>query len=391
MTDLFQTSKHWSAESARKPLGGGDLALLEAAFALGDWGQGTTWPNPSVGALIVRYGAGRPVIVGRGITQPGGRPHAERIALKQAGRAARGATMYVTLESCSHFGRTAPCADALIEAGIARVVSALEDPDPRVAGRGHEKLRAAGIAVDILNSAEPAERFHAGHISRIRRGRPHVQLKLAVSADGRIGVPGQPQVPVTGETAREVVHMMRARADAIMVGAGTVRADDPQLTVRLPGLEERSPVRVIVDSQLSTPPGARLLKEADRHPVWIVGTENASEANVSRLRDGGVDVIQVPADRDGHVSLPFALANLAARGITRLFCEGGAHLATSLAAGNLVDEWVVFKSPRILGPKGIPALLGTNIDQQLPEKRFAITENRLIGEDRMTIHWRRVE
>ena len=391
MTDLFQTSKRWGAESARKPLSETDLELLETAFALGDWGQGTTWPNPSVGALIVRHETGRPVIVGRGITQPGGRPHAERIALKQAGEAARGATMYVTLEPCSHFGRTAPCADALIEAGIARVVSAVEDPDPRVAGRGHEKLRAAGVVVDIPHIAEPGERCHAGHISRIRRGRPHVQLKLGVSADGRIGIPGKPLVPVTGEVAREVVHMMRARADAIMVGAGTVRADDPQLTVRLPGLEERSPIRVIVDSQLSMLPGARLFKQVDRYPVWVVGTENAPEAHAARLRESGAQVIQVPADRDGRVSLPFALASLAARGITRLFCEGGAHLATSLAAGNLVDEWVVFKSPRILGPGGIPALIGTDIGQQVPETKFVTTENRPVGEDRMTIHWRRGE
>ena len=224
-----------------------DQRFMQLALALGRRGQGRTWPNPAVGAVVVKDG----VIVGRGWTQPGGRPHAEPEALRRAGEAARGATLYVTLEPCSHFGKSPPCVDAVIAAGIARVVSAIEDPNPEVAGQGHARLRAAGITVDVGLGAAEAARDHAGHFRRIRDKRPHVILKLAVSADDKIGAAGRKPVAITGEAARTRVHLLRAQCDAILVGIGTVLADDPLLTCRLPGMEARSPVRVVLDRALA--------------------------------------------------------------------------------------------------------------------------------------------
>ena len=224
-----------------------DQRFMQLALTLGRRGQGRTWPNPAVGAVVVKDG----VIVGRGWTQPGGRPHAEPEALQRAGEAARGATLYVTLEPCSHFGKSPPCADAIIAAGIARVVSAIEDPNPEVAGKGHARLRAAGIAVDVGLCAAEAAHDHAGHFRRIRDKRPHVILKLAVSSDDKIGAAGGKPVAITGEAARARVHLLRAQCDAILVGIGTVLADDPLLTCRLPGMEARSPVRVVLDRALA--------------------------------------------------------------------------------------------------------------------------------------------
>ena len=226
-----------------------DQRFMQLALSLGRRGLGRTWPNPAVGAVVVKDG----VIVGRGWTQPGGRPHAEPEALRRAGEAARGATLYVTLEPCSHFGKSPPCVDAVIASGIARVVSAIEDPNPEVAGQGHAKLRAAGITVDVGLGAAEAARDHAGHFRRIRDKRPHVILKLAVSADDKIGAAGRKPVAITGEAAKTRVHLLRAQCDAILVGIGTVLADDPVLTCRLPGMEARSPVRVVLDRALRLP------------------------------------------------------------------------------------------------------------------------------------------
>jgi diaminohydroxyphosphoribosylaminopyrimidine deaminase/5-amino-6-(5-phosphoribosylamino)uracil reductase len=226
-----------------------DKRYMALALALGRRGLGNAWPNPAVGAVIVKDG----VIIGRGWTQPGGRPHAEVEALKQAGKAARGATLYCTLEPCSHTGQSPPCADAIIKAGIKRVVSSIEDPNPEVAGQGHEKLRAKGIAVEIGYQADEARRAHAGHIARITKSRPHVTLKLALSSDSKVGLAGRKQVALTGEKARERVFLMRAQSDAILVGIGTVLSDNPNLTCRLPGMMERSPVRVVLDAKLRIP------------------------------------------------------------------------------------------------------------------------------------------
>jgi diaminohydroxyphosphoribosylaminopyrimidine deaminase/5-amino-6-(5-phosphoribosylamino)uracil reductase len=324
---------------------------MALALSLGRRGLGRTWPNPAVGAVIVKDG----VIVGRGWTQPGGRPHAEVEALRRAGEAARGATLYVTLEPCSHHGKTPPCADAVIAAGIARVVSALEDPNPEVAGEGHARLRAAGIAVDVGVGAEEARHDHAGHIRRMRDGRPHVMLKLAISADGKAGAAGGKPVAITGEAVRERVHLLRAHSDAIMVGIGTVLSDDPMLTCRLPGMAKDSPVRIVADSMLRLPVNSRLVQSAYETPVWALTGLAAPQASAFALLPLGVKVLRSPQST-ASLDLKDALGFLAARGITRLMVEGGPTLAAAFIAADLVDEAVLFHAPQIVGPDGVDAL-----------------------------------
>ena len=328
-----------------------DIRFMELALALGRRGLGRTWPNPAVGAVIVKDG----VIVGRGWTQPGGRPHAEVEALRRAGEAARGATLYVTLEPCSHFGKSPPCADAVIAAGISRVVSAIEDPNPEVAGKGHARLRAAGIAVEIGVGADEARRDHAGHISRMTQGRPHVLLKLAVSADGKAGAAGRKPVAITGEAVRERVHLLRAESDAIMIGIGTALADDPMLTCRLPGMAKYSPVRVVADSMLRLPLSSRLVKSAYETPVWTIAGMSAPQEAEFRLLPLGVEVLRSPDSTD-PLDLKDALGFLSAKGITRLMVEGGPTLAAALIKADLVDEAVLFHSDKVVGPDGIEAL-----------------------------------
>ncbi len=261
-----------------------DLRFMNAALALGRRGLGRTWPNPAVGAVIVKDG----IIVGRGWTQPGGRPHAEVEALRRAGDAARGATLYVTLEPCSHHGKSPPCADAIVAAGISRVISALEDPNPEVAGKGHARLRSAGIIVDVGAGEAEARRDHAGHLRRMQDGRPHVMLKLAISADGKVAAADRRPLPITGEAVRERVHLMRAQSDAILIGVGTALADDPMLTCRLPGLAAASPVRVVLDSALRLPLNSRLVQSAREVPVWVLAGLEAPLAAEASLRAHGV-------------------------------------------------------------------------------------------------------
>lgn len=329
---------------------------MALALALGRRGLGRTWPNPAVGAVIVKDG----VVVGRGWTQPGGRPHAETEALRRAGAAARGATLYVTLEPCSHFGKTPPCADAIVAAGVARVVSAIEDPNPEVAGKGHARLRAADIAVDIGIGAEAARRDHAGHIRRMRDGRPHVMLKLAISADGKAAAAGRKPIAITGDAARERVHVMRAQSDAIMVGIGTALADDPLLTCRLPGSAKTSPVRIVLDSGLRLPLGSHLVNSAREVPLWVIGAADAPEAREDALRARGVEVLRVEVLRSagsgGQLELSAVLKLLAECGITWLMVEGGPTLASALLAADLVDEAQVFHSQQVVGADGFDAL-----------------------------------
>jgi diaminohydroxyphosphoribosylaminopyrimidine deaminase/5-amino-6-(5-phosphoribosylamino)uracil reductase len=329
---------------------------MALALALGRRGLGRTWPNPAVGAIIVKDGA----IVGRGWTQAGGRPHAEVEALQRAGEAARGATLYVTLEPCSHHGKTPPCADAVIAAGIARVVSALEDPNPQVAGQGHARLRAAGIAVDVGLGADEARRDHAGHIRRMRDGRPHVMLKLAISADGKAAGAGGKPIAITGEAAHERVHLMRAQSDAIAIGIGTAIADDPMLTCRLPGMAKDSPVRVVLDNALRLPVNSRLVATAREIPVWAVCGVQVPQDAEAALRAHGVEVLRSPASAS-RVDLKDALDFLATKGITRLMVEGGPALAAALIAADLVDEAILFHSPKIVGADGVDALAETTM------------------------------
>jgi diaminohydroxyphosphoribosylaminopyrimidine deaminase / 5-amino-6-(5-phosphoribosylamino)uracil reductase len=329
---------------------------MRLAIALGERNLGLTWPNPSVGAVIVDENGDAPVILAQGATQPGGRPHAERVALAAAGERARGATLYVSLEPCSHYGKTSPCADAVVGAGIGRVVSALQDPDSRVAGHGHARLREAGIEVTVGCLDREAFRAHRGHITRVTQGRPAVTVKLARTTEGFAGSRQGPRLMITGETANARVHLMRAHADAVMVGIGTILADDPLLNVRLPGLEARSPVRIVLDSGLRIPPTSRVVTTARDLPTWIVATAKAPIEAEAALRAQGVEVLRVPSDRNGHVLLPEALQGLGARGLTRVFCEGGPALADALAQANLVDELVLVTGGSGRGRGDVPAL-----------------------------------
>jgi diaminohydroxyphosphoribosylaminopyrimidine deaminase/5-amino-6-(5-phosphoribosylamino)uracil reductase len=334
-----------------------DARFMALALALGRRGLGNTWPNPAVGAVIVRNEPHGPVVVGRGWTQPGGRPHAEVEALARAGAAARGATIYTTLEPCSHFGKTPPCADAIIAAGVARVVSALDDPNPDIAGEGYRRLRAQGIAVVTGIGAEEARRVHAGHVRRMRDGRPHVMLKLAVSADGKAGLAGRRPAAITGELARDRVHRLRATHDAILIGIGTALADDPELTCRLPGMIGRSPVRVVLDSELKLPLDSRLARGAREIPLWVVTAPSAAVAREDALRERGVEVLRVAGVHDRR-HLAATLKLLAARGITRLMVEGGPTVAAAFLATDLVDEASLLRAPVTIGPDGIDALDG---------------------------------
>jgi diaminohydroxyphosphoribosylaminopyrimidine deaminase/5-amino-6-(5-phosphoribosylamino)uracil reductase len=339
-----------------------DDRFMSLALALGRRGLGNTWPNPAVGAVVVRPGS-EPVAIGRGWTQPGGRPHAETEALRRAGEAARGATLYVSLEPCSHYGRTPPCAEAIIAAGITRVVSAIEDPNAVAAG-GHAMLRAHGIAVDIGIGADEARRDHAGHFRRVRDHRPHVFLKLAVSADGKAGLPGRRPAAITGEAARTRVHLMRAMNDAVLTGIGTALADAPLLTCRLPGMATRSPVRIVLDTALRLPPTSALVRSARETPVWVMaGTDAPAEAEAA-LAAHGVEVFRIPADAVGtlailgRLDLYAVLRLLAGRGITRLMVEAGPIAAGAFLAADLVDEAALLRGPAAIGADGIDALEG---------------------------------
>ncbi|MGB3274155.1 MAG: bifunctional diaminohydroxyphosphoribosylaminopyrimidine deaminase/5-amino-6-(5-phosphoribosylamino)uracil reductase RibD, partial [Xanthobacteraceae bacterium] len=314
--------------------------------------------------------------------------HAEPQALAQAGEAARGATLYVTLEPCSHHGRSPPCADAIIAAGVARVVSAIEDPNPEVAGQGHARLRAAGVTVDIGPGAAEAARAHAGHLRRIGDGRPHVMLKLAVSADGKIGLAGRKPVALTGEAAGARVHLMRAHSDAIMIGIGTALADDPLLTCRLPGMAAWSPVRVVLDSQLRLPPASRLAQSAREVPLWLFTAKPADAPQAAALAALGVEVVQVAVHAD-RLDLPEVLRELARRGITRLMVEGGARLAGQLVSRGLVDEVQLLHTEATIGAGGVDALEGQPLTAITASAMFAKSGTERIGDDRLTIYQRR--
>jgi len=372
------------AREAKETAKAADLRFMQLALALGRRGLGRTWPNPAVGAVIVKDG----VIVGRGWTQPGGRPHAEVEALRRAGDAARGATLYVTLEPCSHFGRSPPCADAVVAAGLARVVSAIEDPNPDVGGKGHAKLRAAGITVDVGLCAAEAARDHAGHFRRITDKRPHVILKLAVSADDKIAAGGHKPVAITGEAARNRVHLLRAQNDAILVGIGTVQADDPLLTCRLPGMAARSPVRVVLDRALRISGDSRLVHSARETPLWVMTSDLAEAPAAVKLGAAGAQVMRVASTASPGLDLLPVLHALAEKGITRLMVEGGARVAKSFVAAGLVDEIWLLRGPDAIGADGVPALDALPLDAitQSPAFRLRASEN--LGKDSLNIYER---
>ena len=330
-----------------------DAGFMAAAVAYGRRWLGLTAPNPAVGCVIVRDG----VIVARGATMPGGRPHAETEALREAGERAKGATLYVSLEPCSHYGVTAPCADAIVHGGLARVVSALEDPDVRVAGRGHAKIVEAGIGLRTGVGVLEARRGNLGHILHITEGRPMVTLKLAQTFDGfAAGGAHDPRLMITGAPANGRVQVMRAMHDAIMLGVGTVLADDPLLTVRLPGLDHRKPLRIVLDSHLRMPLTSRLAVTAKEHPTLVICTEDAPPPAQAALEAIDVEVLRVGREASGRLDPLAALKALGKRGITRVFCEGGPSVASDLILRGLADEVVVFTAPKPFGGEGVPAL-----------------------------------
>lgn len=361
-----------------------DAANMALAIALGKRGLGQCWPNPSVGAVIVEPSTGR--VISCGWTSPGGRPHAEVNALADAGEAARGATLYATLEPCAHWGRTPPCSDAVIAAGIARVVYGVVDPDRRVSGAGLAKLRAHGVSVELGPLTEEARWLALGHELRITAGRPFVQLKLALDAEGMVPSGNGAPVWATGEAARARGHLLRAEADAILVGRGTVVADDPDLTCRLPGLEHRSPVRVVLSRDAELPARAKMLRNLERAPVWMVHAEGASPGNLARLGALGVDCLAVEAMPNGlGLDIRSVAQALAGRGITRLLVEGGPSVAASLLRAGLVDEAVLFRSRSAIDGPGIrPEGLGALAEPQ----QFRLYQQNPVGADMLTIYRR---
>jgi diaminohydroxyphosphoribosylaminopyrimidine deaminase / 5-amino-6-(5-phosphoribosylamino)uracil reductase len=366
---------------------GADRRFMGAALGLARRGLGVTWPNPAVGCVIVRDRR----VVGRGWTLPGGRPHAETEALRRAGDRARGATGYISLEPCCHWGRTPPCADALIAAGLRRVVVAIEDPDPRVAGKGIGRLRAAGVAVEVGLGSEEAAEINAGFLTRLRHGRPLVTLKLATSLDGRIATASGESRWITGTAARERGHLLRATHDAIMAGTGTVLADDPELTCRLPGLGQRSPVRVVLDRRLRIPFQARVIAETDRVATWVVTVSSADPQRREALLAGGATVIEVGTKVDGGIDLGAALIALGGRGVTRLLVEGGASLGAALLRLGLVDRLAWFHAPLTIGGDGVPAIAALGLGTLADAPGFERAAGAMLGEDMLTTYRARRE
>lgn len=361
-----------------------DKQYMRHALGLGARELGHVWPNPAVGCVIVNEGR----IVGRGWTAPGGRPHAETVALAQAGAQARGASVYVTLEPCAHQGQTPPCADALIAAGVARVVVACSDPDPRVNGAGIARLRAAGIAVDSGVCEQEAAAAHAGFFLRVREGRPWVTLKLASSLDGRIATASGESKWITGPSARRAVHAMRARHDAVMVGGGTARADDPSLTVRDLGVTHQ-PVRIVWARHLDLPMQGQLAKTAGETPVWIVHGEDADAGRVRFWQDTGATLLACGLGDGQQLDPAAALQILGSAGLTRVFCEGGGRLAASLMRAGLVDEVVTFTAGIGIGAEGQAMLGGMGLVHLADAPRFERVECRALGADIM-VRWRKV-
>ncbi|UWR13270.1 bifunctional diaminohydroxyphosphoribosylaminopyrimidine deaminase/5-amino-6-(5-phosphoribosylamino)uracil reductase RibD [Sulfitobacter mediterraneus] len=348
---------------------------MALALSLGRRGQGRVWPNPAVGCVIVAQGR----IVGRGWTQPGGRPHGEVEALAQAGAAARGATAYVTLEPCSHHGQTPPCARALIDAGVARVVVATTDSDARVNGQGLQMLRDAGIEVTLGVGEAEARRDHAGFFRRVELGRPLLTLKLASSFDGRIATGTGESQWITAPQARRVVHAMRSRHDAVLIGGGTARADDPSLTVRDLGVDHQ-PARVVVSRRLDLPLMGQLARTAAEVPVILCHGKDADPMLVQTWRDLGATLLPCAA-RGGQLDPADILQQLGAHGLTRVFCEGGSALAASLLEADLVDELIGFTAGLVIGAEGLPGVGAMGLEALRNAPRFDLRQTMACGPD----------
>lgn len=361
-----------------------DQRFMNAALAIGRRSLGRAAPNPSVGALVVKDG----IVLGRGWTAPGGRPHAETAALAEAGAAAKGATIYVTLEPCSHHGHTPPCCEAIVAAGITRLVYAIEDPNPEVAGRGAAYCRARGLDVTGGICTAQARRDHRGHILRMTDKRPMVTLKLSETADGYVaGGPRDPRLSITGAPANGLVHVMRSMHDAIMIGIGTALADDPLMTVRLPGVSAK-PWRIVLDSRLRLPLASRLARTARDVPVLLL-TSDEGLAGADALRDAGIEIVAVPGSSPGRIDLGVALRLLGARGLTRIFSEGGPRIGSALIAAGLADEVALFTAAKPLARKGVETLASLARTKLIDPSFYVPVETREIGSDRLKLFERR--
>ena len=365
-----------------------DRQMMGVALRMARRGLGATAPNPSVGAIIVDEATGE--IISRGWTQPGGRPHAEKEALRRAGPRARGKTMYLTLEPCAHTGRNPTCADAMMSAGLRRVVCAIPDPNPIISGRGFEQLTDAGILVEVGVGAEEARWVTLGHILSQTEKRPFVQVKMALDAAHRVALGDGAPVWVTSPEARAYAHLLRAEADAILVGAGTVLADDPELTCRLPGLAGRSPRRVIVDSKLRTPATAKVYSAADSRPgarysqIWLATTVDEARVMASPHADNrALMTLDVHQSTDGRIALRQLLTRLAANGVTRLLVEGGPTMWEAFLSAGLVDELLVAVSPKV-STGSTRAVAGTDLDAHFAPYGMMRCGQRAVGPD--TLH-----
>ncbi|OSQ38074.1 5-amino-6-(5-phosphoribosylamino)uracil reductase [Thalassospira mesophila] len=354
---------------------------MRVALSLSKRGLGNVWPNPAVGCVLVRNGD----IVGRGWTKPGGRPHAERIALDQAGAHALGATAYVTLEPCSHFGKSPPCASGLIASGVTRVVSALEDPDPRVCGRGHTMLRDAGIIVDTGLMADMAQQLNAGFLSRVMHNTPLVTLKLAGSLDGRSSLANGKSQWITGATARAWGHTLRANHDAIVVGADTVIADNPDLRCRIAGREKNSPVRVVLDRTAKISPQCALVATAGQTPTWLVVGEEYLQTAQQVFEKTAIKLLPARC-ADGHLNLHDVLHVLGHKGLTRVLVESGGRLAASLLKTGMVERLVHFQAPGIIGADGRAIIDNLNLADLAGMYRFKRSGFASAGQDMMVTY-----
>lgn len=347
---------------------------MRAALALAHRGEGRTSPNPAVGCVIVHQGR----LVGRGWTQPGGRPHAETMALTDAGSLSRGSVAYVTLEPCSHHGKTPPCAQALIDAGIARVVIAVTDPDDRVAGEGVRMLNAAGIITDVGVGAKEVEHFLAGYFLNRLHGRPKVTLKLASSLDGRIALADGTSQWITSATSRRYVHLLRARHDAVLTSSGTLRADNPELTCRLPGLEAGQPLRVLVSSAASLGAQSRLVETIGKGPVLHLHGGGAPHVD-------GIEDKVLATGPDGSPDLKAVFTELGQRGISSVLIEAGGKFAAALIRQGMVDQLLLFRSPMVIGGDGIPVLSDLGLENLDQGRIFGLTTSLRMGEDTLDI------
>lgn len=357
-----------------------DRRFMKLALALARRGLGTVSPNPAVGCVLV---SPEGTVVGRGWTQPGGRPHAETEALRRAGVRAKGATAYVTLEPCSHTGRTPPCVDALIEAGVVRVVSAIEDPDIRVSGQGFARLAAAGIEISTGLFADAAMEVNAGFFLHRTEGRPLVTLKAASTLDGRIATHRGESQWITGAVARRYGHLMRMSHDAIVVGIGTALVDDPELTCRLPGLEEHSPVRVVIDTRLQLPLISKLVRTARETPTWVAVSAETERDRCAAYEDLGVVVLPIEVGGDHHPEPIAILKALGARGLTRILVEGGSAVAGALMRANLIDRMAWFRAASVMGGDGTPVIAAYGVDALSQMRRFELISSESVGDDRL--------